>query len=161
MCCVVHLTVQDAETLARLLSKNTSLNHCDVPRLLRSPYRDTLDSALSTQRPDVVHSLLDELAARGGLHSALAGRDAASLLPLLRHLTKHITDPRHSASLSGVAARVLDLYAPVVHTDERVRTTFQMRRAVTALHKMCVGNCVYVCLMHEIISSVPLLLCAA
>jgi hypothetical protein len=64
--------------------------------------------------------LLDELAARGGLHAALAGRDAASLLPLLRHLSKHITDPRHSASLSGVAARVLDLYAPVVHTDERV-----------------------------------------
>jgi hypothetical protein len=79
-----------------------------------------------------VHSLLDELAARGGLQSALVGRDAASLLPLLRHLTKHITDPRHSASLSGVAARVLDVYAPVVHTDERVRTVYLWGRAVAA-----------------------------
>ncbi|WIA16183.1 hypothetical protein OEZ85_012896 [Tetradesmus obliquus] len=94
-------------------------------------YRDALDSALSTQRADVIHSLLDELAARGGLHSALAGRDAASLLPLLRHLSKHITDPRHSASLAGVAARVLDLYAPVVHTDERVDAALaQLRDAL-------------------------------
>lgn len=82
--------------------------------------RDALDAALHTYRPDVVHSMLDELAARGGLHAALAGRDAASLLPLLRHLKKYITDPRHSSSLAGVAARVLDLYAPVVHTNEQV-----------------------------------------
>lgn len=82
--------------------------------------RDALDAALHTHRPDVIHSMLDELAARGGLHAALAGRDAASLLPLLRHLRKYITDPRHSSSLSGVAARILDLYAPVVHTNEQV-----------------------------------------
>jgi U3 small nucleolar RNA-associated protein 15 len=64
--------------------------------------------------------MLDELAARGGLHVALSGREAAGLLPLLRHLTKYITDPRHTASLSGVAARLLDIYAPVVHTNPTV-----------------------------------------
>jgi hypothetical protein len=36
----------------------------------------------------VVDALLEELAARGGLHAALAGRGAAGLLPLLRHLAR-------------------------------------------------------------------------
>lgn len=83
--------------------------------------RDALDAALATRRPDVVHAMLDELSARGGLHTALAGRDAAGLLPLLRHLAKYIADPRHSAALAGVAGQLLDIYAPVVHTHAQVR----------------------------------------
>jgi U3 small nucleolar RNA-associated protein 15 len=66
--------------------------------------------------------MLEELAARAGLHAALSGREAPALLPLLRHLTRHVTDPRHAGVLSGVAARVLDIYAPVVHTHEEVRS---------------------------------------
>jgi U3 small nucleolar RNA-associated protein 15 len=68
-----------------------------------------------------VHSLLQELAARSGLHAALAGRAPQQLLPLLRHLSRHITDPRHSQVLAGVAARVLDLYATAVVADPEVR----------------------------------------
>jgi U3 small nucleolar RNA-associated protein 15 len=64
--------------------------------------------------------MLEELSARAGLQAALSSREPAALLPLLRHLAKHITDPRHSAVLSGVAARLLDIYAPVVHTHEEV-----------------------------------------
>jgi U3 small nucleolar RNA-associated protein 15 len=36
----------------------------------------------------VVDTVLEELAARGGMAAALGGRDAAGLLPLLRHCTK-------------------------------------------------------------------------
>ena len=61
--------------------------------------------------------MLDELAARGGLQAALAGRGPVQLLPLLHHITRHIADPRHSSSLAGVIARLLELYAPVVHTS--------------------------------------------
>lgn len=50
--------------------------------------RDALDAALATKQPGVVDALLEEVAARGGLHAALGGRDAARLLPLLRHLAR-------------------------------------------------------------------------
>lgn len=83
-------------------------------------YRDALDAALATREPGVVHSMLDELAARGGLQAALAGRGPVQLLPLLHHITRHIADPRHSSSLAGVIARLLELYAPVVHTSAEV-----------------------------------------
>lgn len=83
--------------------------------------REALDAALATQRPEIVHSMLEELASRAGLHAALAGRLPQQLLPLLRHLSRHITDPRHSQVLAGVAARVLDLYATSVHADPEVR----------------------------------------
>lgn len=74
--------------------------------------------------------MLDELAARAGLHAALANRSPQQLLPLLRHLARHITDPRHSQVLSGVAVRVLDLYAAAVHTDAEVRWYYSSRGAV-------------------------------
>lgn len=64
--------------------------------------------------------MLEELASRAGLHAALAGRSPPQLLPLLQHLSRHITDPRHSQVLAGVAARLLDLYATSVHADPEV-----------------------------------------
>ncbi len=82
--------------------------------------RDALDAALATKQPGVVDALLEEFAARGALPAALAGRDAAGLIPLLRHLAKYVADPRHTATLAGVAARVVDMYSPVVATDARV-----------------------------------------
>lgn len=112
--CYACLPLQQIRMIA--LSAVSLCKHCQRV----SFFRDALDAALHSHRPDVVHSMLDELAARGGLHAALAGRDAGSLLPLLKHLQKYITDPRHSSSLSGVTARILDLYAPVVHTNEEV-----------------------------------------
>jgi hypothetical protein len=65
--------------------------------------------------------MLEELASRAGLHAALAGRSPQQLLPLLQHLSRHVTDPRHSHVLAGVTARVLDLYATSVHSDSEVR----------------------------------------
>ena len=45
-------------------------------------------------------SVLEELAARGGVQAALGGRDAAGLLALLGHVVKHVTDPRLTRLLS-------------------------------------------------------------
>ncbi|EFJ42814.1 hypothetical protein VOLCADRAFT_66565 [Volvox carteri f. nagariensis] len=77
-------------------------------------YRDALDSALSTRQPEVVASLLEELAARGGLGAALGGRDAEGLRPVLRHLVKYMAEPRYTRLLSNVGHRLLDTYAEVV-----------------------------------------------
>ncbi len=49
--------------------------------------------------------MLEELAARGGLAGALGGRDAAGLLPLLKHLVRYIVEPRYARLLGGVAHR--------------------------------------------------------
>ncbi len=73
--------------------------HCD------RRYKDALDAALQTKRPDVVCSVLEELAGRGGLQRALGNRDAEALLPLLGFLAKYIAEPRHSRLLTDVSHR--------------------------------------------------------
>lgn len=90
-------------------------------RLLRKfQYREALDAALATRRPEVVASVLQELAARGGLGVALAGRGAAALLPLAAHLRRHIADPRHAAHLAAVAHRLLDQHGCALGRDADV-----------------------------------------
>lgn len=90
-------------------------------KLLRKfRYGEALDAALLTRRSDVVSSLLEELSVRGGLTGALSGRDTAGLVPLLAHMARHITDPRHARVLASVAHRVLDIYAPVVGSSPGV-----------------------------------------
>ena len=83
---------------------------------LSARYRAALDAALASGRPEVVASVLDELAARAGLNAALGSRDEASLAPLLAHVGRHIADPRHTRLLAGVAHRLLDAYGSVVRT---------------------------------------------
>lgn len=75
------------------------------PRVVPRRYREALDAALATRQPEVVASVLEELAARGGLAGAVGGRDAAGLLPLLKHLVRYIVEPRYTRLLGGVAHR--------------------------------------------------------
>ncbi|KAF5834054.1 UTP15 C terminal-domain-containing protein [Dunaliella salina] len=90
-------------------------------RLLKQfRHRDALTAALATKHAEVVASVLEELAARGGLDQALGGRDAAGLLPLLRFLVKYIGQPRHSKLCCHVAHRLLDSYASVVGLSPEV-----------------------------------------
>lgn len=60
--------------------------------------------------PQVVSTVVEELAARGGLAAALAGRTSDSLLPVVQHLQRHISDPRHAHLMSSLAHRLLDMY---------------------------------------------------
>lgn len=101
--------------------------------LRRFHYREALDASLDTRRPEVVASVLEELAQRGGLPGALSGRDPASLLPLLDALTRHVTAPRYARLFSGAVRRVLDIYAPVVGADEGVDRALQRLRERVAL----------------------------
>lgn len=103
-------------------------------RLLRQfRYREALDAALETKEAPVVASVIEELAARSGLNAALGGRDANGLAPLLRHLHRHMCDPRHARLLIDVAHRVLDMYGGVVGLAEPVDKALRaMRTRVTA-----------------------------
>ncbi|DBA71319.1 hypothetical protein WJX79_008210 [Trebouxia sp. C0005] len=90
-------------------------------KLLKSfQYREALDAAISTDRPEIVSSIVEELAARSGLPAALGGRDADGLIPVLRCLCKFIVDPRYARLLLGVAHRVLDTYAGEVGVSSEV-----------------------------------------
>ena len=82
--------------------------------LRRFYYRDALDTALATRRPEVVASVLEELAQRRGLSAALGGRDAAGLLPLLTFLIRFISHPRHMRLVIDISNRILDVYASAV-----------------------------------------------
>lgn len=75
---------------------------------------DALDAALHTHRPEVVISLLEELLGRGGLQSAVSGRHAQTLCPILDFLAKYLTEPRYTTLLVGVVETVLDVYGSVV-----------------------------------------------
>lgn len=55
--------------------------------------------------------MVEELAGRGGLGSALSSRDAPALIPVLEHLRRCLDDPRHAAQAVALTHRVLDLYA--------------------------------------------------
>ena len=48
---------------------------------------------------------------RGALSAALSGRDAESLLPVIEHIAKYITDPRHTQVMCAMCHRLLDSYS--------------------------------------------------
>lgn len=79
--------------------------------LRRFRYREALDAALETNRAEIVSAVVEELVSRGALGPALGGRDVDSLLPLLKHISKYISDPRYTHNLCALSHRILDLYA--------------------------------------------------
>ena len=88
--------------------------------LRRFRYGEGLDAALAGGRAEVVAAVLEEIARRGGLKTALAGRDAAGLEPVLRFVARHVANPRHSRQLAGVTARVLDIYGGEIGASTKV-----------------------------------------
>lgn len=59
----------------------------------------------------VVSAVVEELVTRGALSAALSGRDADTLLPVLEHMAKYISDPRHTQMVCALCHRLLDAYA--------------------------------------------------
>ena len=88
--------------------------------LRRFRYGEALDASLAGGRAEVVAAVLEEIARRGGLKTALAGRDAAGLEPVLRFVARHVANPRHSRQLAGVTARVLDIYGGEIGASTKV-----------------------------------------
>lgn len=74
-------------------------------------------------------ALLSELMHRDGLHQALSSRDEVSLLPILRFLFEHITDPRFGSLACDVANVVIDLYTPALGQSSAVDGIFQRLKA--------------------------------
>ena len=77
-------------------------------------YKEALDAAVASNRLDVIYTVLEALLVRSAMEAALANRNEEALLPLLKVLIKHITDPRVADLLCTVAHMLLDQYAGVV-----------------------------------------------
>jgi U3 small nucleolar RNA-associated protein 15 len=93
----------DAKVLRRRRARLAPHDHA----LRRFRYSEALDSALVGGRAEVVAAVMEEIGRRGGLKAALAGRDAATLAPVLKFIARHVAQPRHTQQLLGVLARVL------------------------------------------------------
>ncbi|OAV99121.1 hypothetical protein PTTG_02346 [Puccinia triticina 1-1 BBBD Race 1] len=84
-------------------------------------YGDALDSVLSsTVPPNTTFSLIRELMHRDGLHQALSGRDEVSLAPILRLISRHITDPRWFNIASDVLNCIINLYHAVLGKSQTI-----------------------------------------
>ncbi|KAA1081196.1 hypothetical protein PGT21_031097 [Puccinia graminis f. sp. tritici] len=84
-------------------------------------YGDALDSVLSsTVPPNTTFSLIRELMHRDGLHQALSGRDEVSLAPILRLISRHITDPRWFNIASDVLNCIINLYRAVLGKSQTI-----------------------------------------
>lgn len=62
---------------------------------------------------------------RSALNAALKGRDEATLQPVIRWLTKHISDPRHVVLTTRVSMLVLELYAEQLGQSQQIDNLVQ------------------------------------
>ena len=101
--------------------------------LKRFRFTEALDASLAGGRPEVIAAVIDEIAAHGAVSKALAGRDAAALQPVLRYVTKHIGNPRHTRQLVHVAGMVLDIYGGSVGASREVDAALRLIRERVAV----------------------------
>ena len=95
----------DARILRRRRARLAAHDHA----LRRFRYGEALDAALAGGRAEVVAAVLEEILMRGGLRTALSGRDAAALAPVLKFAARHVSN-RDTRQLVGVVSRVIDIY---------------------------------------------------
>lgn len=100
--------------------------------LKRFEYGAALDAALLSNDPVLVTSVLEELAARDGLHKSLGGRDEERLAPLLGFLTRHVNDPKHASVLLDVGELVVTMYASTMGTSTTLDALFARLRDALA-----------------------------
>lgn len=77
-------------------------------------YSKALDAALQyplrRKSPEVTISVIKELIRRGGIKTALSGRDEESLKSIVRFLQKNMSNPNFMSVVSDVANLILDIY---------------------------------------------------
>ncbi|KAH9482696.1 U3 small nucleolar RNA-associated protein 15 [Psilocybe cubensis] len=107
----------------------------EYDKLLKSfKYSAALDSVLKKNvPPTVTFSLIQELIHRDGLRIALAGRDDVLLEPILRLLSKYISDPRFGELAADVTGLVIDMYTSVIGQAPLIDALFlRLRKKVAA-----------------------------
>ena len=58
--------------------------------------------------PLVVGAVMEEIGRRGGLRAALAGRDDTALAPVLKFITRHVSQPRWGLATLNPQPQILN-----------------------------------------------------
>jgi len=82
-------------------------------------YSEVLDHALKLDKPEVIISILHELAQRNGLLNALQNRSPQSISKVLNWVASKLHNPKYSSSLLPLANLITDMYSAVsfMHTE--------------------------------------------
>ncbi|XP_045590796.1 U3 small nucleolar RNA-associated protein 15 homolog [Procambarus clarkii] len=98
--------------------------------LCKFEYSRALDIVMSSyiahKRPSISVGVLQELIRRGGIRTAVAGREVKTLLPLLNFLIKYIRHPGYKQVLIDVVNVVIDVYGDTL--DENPALVRQFTR---------------------------------
>jgi len=84
--------------------------------LRRFRYSEALDSVLLIQsvEPAIAVALITELSRRGALLNALSNRDVPAIRPILKFISRYISNPKYSQVLVKVSHIVIDMYAGLI-----------------------------------------------
>lgn len=97
--------------------------------LRKGRYASALDQVIDMSSPDyqpiVALTVLVELRHRSALKEALEGRDEVSVLPLLKWVSKYISDPRYLPVCADVGFHLYDLYSEFVGGSAELAEMFQ------------------------------------
>ncbi|KAL3424406.1 small nucleolar ribonucleoprotein complex subunit (WD domain-containing protein) [Phlyctema vagabunda] len=94
--------------------------------LRQGKYPQALDYVLEEKLPAItVLSCLVELRHRSAMLAALQGRDENTVQPILKWVTKHITDPRYVGTTCDTAIILLDLYSEHVEGSQELKSNFK------------------------------------
>ncbi|KAK0727026.1 WD40-repeat-containing domain protein [Lasiosphaeria miniovina] len=96
----------------------------------RGRYAAALDDVVDMSGPDyqpvTALTLFVALRHRSALREALEGRDEVTVLPLLRWVSKYISDPRYVSVCVDVTFHLLDIYSEYVGGSSELADQFQM-----------------------------------
>nr|SVE93611.1 EOG090X05X9 [Scapholeberis mucronata] len=122
-------------TDAQIATKDETIRMPRYDMFLRKfQYSKALDTVMSKyirkKKPAITVAVLHELIRRGGLKSALAGRDDSSLAIILTFLARNINDPSHADILIQVTNTLLEIYESSSLTPQSEKLFLQLQEHV-------------------------------
>ncbi len=97
------------------VSSKKAVKFTDYERAFKSfKFRDALDACLVANNPLVILSCLTELMAYNALTIALSGRDEATLMPILKFVSKTVQKPQFNHIVIETLDKVLEIYASII-----------------------------------------------
>ncbi|KAH8893537.1 WD40 repeat-like protein [Thozetella sp. PMI_491] len=87
-----------------------------------------IDTSASTYQPLTALTLLMALRHRSALREALEGRDEVTVQPIMRWISKYITDSRYVGVCTDVALHLMDLYSEYLDASPEMAAAFNILR---------------------------------
>jgi U3 small nucleolar RNA-associated protein 15 len=97
------------------VSSKKAVKFTNYERAFKSfKFRDALDACLEVNNPLVILSCLTELISYNALTIALSGRNEATLMPILKFVSKTIHKPEFNHIVIEALEKILEIYASII-----------------------------------------------